>query len=401
MFWWGNQTRNERTQQILDMFMEANPGVTIDGQFADGTDYWTRLATLSAGGVIPDVIQMEYEFISQYHDNGSLLDLTPYVDSGVIDLSNVSETIIIPGQFGDKYFGVANGINAFSLLYNKTLLDEAGIKVNDNMTLEEFKDICREVYEKTGYKTDLSYGAATSTSFLEYLLRAHDIQLFGDGAFGVNSAEDFEEFFTLFEIGIQEGWHVDPSVYAERQLAAVEQSCLVYGSNPANRSWCGFHASNQITAMQAAAHDGVEIALTVLPSTNVAVSNFLRPAQFFCISADSQYPDTAAALINFITNSVECNEVLLAERGIPVSAVVAEAILPKLSVENQKATAYITDVVTPNSTAINPPPSSAAAEIRDLIASILERLLYQEITAQEAAAQFYEQGNAIMAENAE
>lgn len=32
--WWGNQTRNERTQQVLDAYGEAN-GISFDGQFAE------------------------------------------------------------------------------------------------------------------------------------------------------------------------------------------------------------------------------------------------------------------------------------------------------------------------------------------------------------------------------
>ena len=28
--WWGNQLRNDRTQEVLDMYSAANPGVTFD-----------------------------------------------------------------------------------------------------------------------------------------------------------------------------------------------------------------------------------------------------------------------------------------------------------------------------------------------------------------------------------
>ncbi len=57
MAWWGNQTRNERTQTILDMYSEENPGVTIDGQFSEFNDYWNKLATAAADGddLIEDV----------------------------------------------------------------------------------------------------------------------------------------------------------------------------------------------------------------------------------------------------------------------------------------------------------------------------------------------------------
>ena len=40
--WWGNQTRNERTQAALDLYSEQNPGVTFDTQPAEWNDYWTK-----------------------------------------------------------------------------------------------------------------------------------------------------------------------------------------------------------------------------------------------------------------------------------------------------------------------------------------------------------------------
>ena len=51
--WWGNQTRNERTQAALDLYSEQNPGVTFDTQPAEWNDYWTKLSTLAAGIPFP------------------------------------------------------------------------------------------------------------------------------------------------------------------------------------------------------------------------------------------------------------------------------------------------------------------------------------------------------------
>ena len=79
--WWGNQTRNERTQQVLDAYGEAN-GISFDGQFAEWSDYWNKLATASAGHTLPDVVQMDYSYLQQYVSNGLLVDLTPYVEDG-------------------------------------------------------------------------------------------------------------------------------------------------------------------------------------------------------------------------------------------------------------------------------------------------------------------------------
>lgn len=65
MAWWGNQVRNERTQQVLDLYAEQNPGITIEGQFSEFNDYWNKLATAAAGHAMPDIVQMDYKYLEQ------------------------------------------------------------------------------------------------------------------------------------------------------------------------------------------------------------------------------------------------------------------------------------------------------------------------------------------------
>lgn len=396
VFWWGSQLRNERTQQILDMYAEEHPYITFDGQFSD--DYWTRMATLAAGHTLPDVVQMVYGYLPQYAEEGTLVDLTPYIEDGTIDLTNVSDSVVETGRIGDGIYAICNGVNASALFYNKTILDEAGIEIHDYMTVEEFEDICRQVYEKTGYKSSLSYGGYTSEYFLQYLLRAEGKQLYGDGALGVESAEELQPFFQIYEDGIKEGWHLDPSLYVERTRGQVQEDPMVYGSSPENMSWCGFYASNQLVAMQSAAPEGMDIALTTFPTSDAKASLWLNPSQFFCVSSDSENPDEAAALINYITNSVDCNNVLLGERGVPISNVVAEAIAEKQSADDQEVIDYINNVVTPNCSPIDPPNPASSSEVFALLDALTEKVMYGELTAQEAAEQFFEQANAILAE---
>ena len=72
MFWWGNQVRNERTQAALDLYSETN-GVKLDGQFAEWSDYWNKLATSAAGHAMPDVVQMDYMYLNQYASSNLLV----------------------------------------------------------------------------------------------------------------------------------------------------------------------------------------------------------------------------------------------------------------------------------------------------------------------------------------
>lgn len=84
--------------------------------------------------------------------NEQLLDLNPYIESGALDVSNISDDVLAMGEIGDGNYGIAAGLNAGCLLYNKTLLDENGITLKDNMTLDEFIEVAKEVTEKTGYR---------------------------------------------------------------------------------------------------------------------------------------------------------------------------------------------------------------------------------------------------------
>ncbi len=390
--WWGNQTRNERTQAALDLYSEQNAGVTFDPQMNAWSDYWAALATASAGGSLPDVIQMDYQYLSQYVDNNLLVDLTPYMQNGTLDMSKVNEGIVGSGSKGEGVYAVCLGVNAPALLYNKTLLDANGITVKDNMTMDEFFAVCKEVYEKTGYKTNIGYG---TDNVFNYVLRGLGHSLFTDGKLSA-TLEDAEYFFGLYEKGIKEGWHVNSSIFAEVTVGSVEQDPMIYGSDPANMSWCAFFWSNQMTAMQNAAPEGVEIGITTWPSADPVASNYLKPSQFFSVSAQGSQQEEAVKVVNFFLNSIECNNILLAERGIPAASDVADAVAPKLDANNQKVIAFINNVVSPNSSAVPAADPTASAEVYAMVDELVEQLCYGAISASDAAAYFMEEATAIM-----
>ncbi len=392
--WWGNQTRNERTQQVLDLYSSANEGITFDGQFAEWADYWTKLATASAGHTLPDIIQMDYSYLEQYVSNGLLVDLTPYIEDGTIDVSNISDNALDPGRVGDGLYAINAGVNVPTVVYNKTLLDENGITINDNMTLEEFYAVCRDVYEKTGYKTDVFYG--NGADYLGYVMRGEGTHLYGEDGKLQATEDELKKFFDIYETGMAEGWMCDPSIYAERTIGTPEQMPLVYGSSPATMSWYSFTWSNSLASLRNAAPEGVELAITTWPSANPTASNYLKPSMFFCITTDSANPDESAAFINYWTNDVEANKILLGERGIPISSAVADGISELMDANQQDAADFINNVVTPNSSTIDAPMPEGAAEVTQMVNQLVEKVCYGEVTAAEAANQLYTQGSAAL-----
>ena len=392
--WWGNQPRNEATQKAIDLFNQQNPEIKVGTQFFLWDDYWNKMATSAAGKSLPDIIQMDYSYISQYAGKEQLLDLTPYIKDGSLDTSNISENVMAMGKIGDGVYGIASGVNSPTLFYNKTVTDQAGVTIKDNMTLEEFIEIAKQVKEKTGYYANL---VDNYSLYYDQFTRAREIPIVGQ-ELGAKSAEDYIPYFQLEKEAIDEGWQLPPDIASAG--TGLEQDPMVYGSSPETMSWCKINGSNLLSAYQNAAPEGTEISLTTVPSEDIKKSNYLKPSMLFSISAKTQHPKEAVKLLNYMINSSDFYNIMFADRGIPANSKVAEEIMPKLSKEDQAVTNYINKVITPNCTPIAPPNADGYNEQADLLRKIDQKVQYKEMTPEEAAKEYFTKGNEIFAEAA-
>ena len=378
MAWWGNQVRNERTQQALDLYKELE-GVSVEGQFNQWNDYWQKLATDAAGGSLPDVLQMDYSYIDQYVNSNQLLDLTPYIESGALDVSNIPDNVVDMGRIGDGVYRIPSGVTGSCIFYNKTACEEAGVDIHQNMTLDEFIAAAKTMKEKTGLRVRLEQGGQYLTDWL----RGRGTP-FTEAKLPVGE-EELASYFQILTDGINDGWHMTPDLMT---ATGTEDDPLVYGSSPETMAWAVTSgSSNMLTGYQSAAPEGVEIALLTWPTENTTKSNYLKPSMYFSVSANTKNPDAAVALLNYLINSEECNDILLGERGVPASTAIAESIKSKLSETDQKAMDYVTEIITPNCSPIDPPNPEGWSEFSDTLSKLQESVGYGEVTPEDAAKQ--------------
>ncbi|MCM1543025.1 MAG: ABC transporter substrate-binding protein [Blautia sp.] len=394
--WWGSTVRGERTQAAFDLYHSNNPGVTFASEAVEWSDYWNQLEARAGSDSLPDIVQIDYSFLERSVNNGMLVELTPYLADGTLDLSGVDPGLISAGSVNGRIYAICGGVNVPALMYNKTLTDQIGIEIKDNMTLEDFYAVAKEIYEKSGVKTDMPYDMAYN--FLPYILRAQDItKLYNSASLNVGAADVFQEYFSIYETGRTEGWIIGNDVHANLTDVSVEQSPLVYYTTPETQSWCGFFWSNQLTAMTQAAPEGMEIGITTWPSQEPAKSDFLKPAQFYAVTTDAGEDEAAAVrAVNYLLNSKPANELMLGERGVPASSVIADAISPLMDENGQMITTFINDVVSPNSSNISPSDPEAATAVYQYADELIRRILDGELTATEAAQELFDQGNQIM-----
>ena len=88
--------------------------------------------------------------------------------------------------------------------------------------------------------------------------------------------------------------------------------------------------------MQEAAPDGIELEYATSQVKNPKQANYLHPRSLFSVASGSANKEEAVKVLNYLTNDIGCNNVLLAERGIPAPVNVAEGIADKLPEGSQK-----------------------------------------------------------------
>ena len=378
-------------QALADGYMESHPNVTIEMTDLGSTDYMTQLATQLAGGN-GELDVLSIKDIPGYSNLIGMLE--PLSGKLTTDESKFNGVLEQLTAEDGNYYAVPFRSDFWVVYYNKDIFDQAGVEYPTNdMTMADFDAKIREVYEKTGYKTDVFYG--NGADYCAYVLRGEGGHLYNGSEIGATE-EQIEAFFDIYETGIAEGWACDPAIYAERTIGTPEQMPLVYGSSPSTMSWCSFTWSNALSALQNAAGDNFTIEMTTWPSKDPKTSDYLKPSMFFCITADSTQPGEAAKLLNYWTNDVDANKTLLGERGIPVSSETANGIKDLLDTSSQKAVDFVNNVVTPNSTPIDAPSPEGSAEVIQQVNQLVEKVCYGELTAKEAAAQLLSAGNAAL-----
>ena len=386
--WWGNQVRDEVTKNAADYFTENYPNITFNLNAQSWNNYWALMSTYAANNDLPDVMQQDYAYIEQWVEAGDLLDLTPYVESGALDLSTMPESVIATGKVGDGLYAVCCAVNAPAMLYNKTLTDSLGIEVPMNITWDQYVEISKKIYAETGIGA--IYGDGNSENPLTYYARSLGYTALWDENGLLPTAEEMAGYYQRLITGVAEGWMYDTDKLAGVNTADLAQYPLVYGASNEVRAWNALCFSNQVAAYTAAANaDGIELGFSTWPSIDPVKSNYMKPGQFFAVTTDAENPDLAVAFLNYLLNDVQGNILLRAERGVPPCTATAAAIADEVGKADPTYPASVDylAIVGENCSPIFPPlPSYAGTAQTEVIQMLAEECLLKgtSMTAEEA-----------------
>ena len=392
VLWWGSQTRHEQTTAMLEKFEELNPDIDVVMDYSDWDGYWTKLPAQVAGGQTPDVFQMDYAYLAQYVENGVLADLTPYIEDGSLDMSNVEQSILDSGSVDGKTYAISTGTNAPVMLYRKDITDELGLELPMDPTLTEYMDVAKAVYEATGLRDTFITGCTAAN--LNFYLRNYGMNFYNDAGDGLGF-DDPQYLVDMWQLALDaqnEGWGMKPG----------EETATTAFDSMVNDAWSRQQNSNELQAYRDAT--GMDISMVMIPTTEDATTpnSYLKPAMFWCVGADSDVKEAAIRFIDFFTNNEACYDIVGIERAVPISSAMREYVAPTLDEVGQEVVEFIDYVSQPDkaSPIMNPDPS-ASTEVEELMDQYSEQVRYGEITdLATTAQQFMDEANQILADAA-
>ncbi len=387
--WWGNPTRDENTKQVVEAFKEVDDSISVSLEPGEWSGYWDKLATQTAGGDTPDVIQMDEKYIAEYGGRGALLNLA---DAG-LDTSEFVEGSVEVGELPEEGLVAINaGLNAATFLVNPALFEEAGVDLPDDTTWtwDDLIDIAVQITENTPDGTWGMSQIGTVQALFQVWVRQKGQDQYKDGGPGFDAATATS--LLEFAQRIQEtGAGPGASVSVEDAAQSLDQSLFATGKLAMTVAW-----SNQVVAHDAAVEGGIIVMRPPSMTGSAADAQlWYKASMYWSISSATANPEAALKLVDFLVNSPEAGKILSVERGVPGNLEVREAIVPDLDESNMMAVDYLDAI----ESELGPAPEitpQGGGEFENILKRAGEDVLFGNITAEEGGKRLVDELTAAL-----
>jgi multiple sugar transport system substrate-binding protein len=387
--WWGGQSRHDATLKVIQLYQQKNPNVKFEPEYASFDDYWKKLAPQAAANDLPDIIQMDDGYISQYGGRGQLEDLRPYMDKGTLDKTSISPGYLKIGELDGKQYQITLGVNALGAVVDAEMLKKAGATVPTNAwTWDDMEAIGQKLVASGKRLSD----RVNPSIWFPYYLRSMGSPMYNpDGAsLGYTDDKLFIDYFKRHQKWYEAGYVLSLDKLAQKKFTPEDDE-MVMGNAATYLSW-----SNQYVAWSQAAKRPLE--LIAYPGPNGNKGLFLKSSQGLSLTKNSKNKDEAIKFINFVINDIEAQKIIKGERGVPINSKVQEALKPILTPEEKKVFDYVA-WAEKNSSPNDPPVPVGSVEVFKLLTDTVDQILYKKVSVEDGAVKFRKEANAILAKN--
>jgi len=313
--WWGNDKRHQATIAAIDHYMEITPNVEIEAEYR-GKSEREKVATELAGGTVADIVQLNPPWMGDFTTSGDFfVDLGQY--KSVLDTSGFAQQFMKDyGVYNGKLIALPTGLNARTIIINKTLAEKMGLPtdINTKYTWEDLYTFGKEVNKKDSSKYCINADTVDMTEFvlLPYLVQKTGNQLIKD---------DYTRGFTPEEL--KEALEYIARLYRDKVVQGVQEGNVFLHSIWTNPKWINgdmvleFSWTSLYGAVTGENKD--EMTVFSLPVMDGAKNTglIIVPSQLLAISNKSENPEAAAKFLNYFFNDLEAGKLLKDVRSIP------------------------------------------------------------------------------------
>lgn len=390
LLFWGGQDRADRTYAVSDLFTAEN-GTPMAPEFLSWNDYWPKLATQTAGGNAPDIVQMDYRYIVEYATRDAIAPLDDYV-GGALKLADFDADQLEGGKVDGKLYGISLGANSVAMLVNTAAFEEVGIDQPTNAwtydNLMEIGEAFNSANIRGGMKAiaDGSYSEPTLQNWLRQ--KGKDLYT-ADGKLAFDE-DDAIEWYTMWNKLRDEGVCVSAEDQA-LDTGPLESTMLVLGKAallPSN--------SNQLVAFQGLMQDKLNMVGFPRIAPGVGGGHYRKPSMFFSVGGSSSSKEKAAEFLNFFISNPEAAKVLGVERGIPCLPETRAVVAPTLDEQSQLALNFVSNLGDLLGALPPPPPPSAGEIDASLIRTLGQEVGFGAKSAEEAGRELISGANDIL-----
>ena len=381
--WWGGDDRHEATLAALKLWEQKYPDIKIIPEYG-GWDGWTeKVSSQISGSTAPDVMQINYDWlVSLSPDGDGFYDLGLLTDR--LDLSVFDDELLSFGRMDGKLNAVTVSVSGRGLFFNSDTFSKCNVSYPE--TWSDLFELGDKMNAKGYYPLDLDIqSGGTAWYFAVVYVQQNTgrefVTMNGELGFTEEDIRMALDFYKKLEDS-----HVIRTVKEridEDGSSALYQSpSFIDGHVGGVLEW-----GSSIGKYDMVLPEGVLESGPFLTDDNGNSGGWMiKPSVLYAISKDTEYPDEAAAFMDFMLSDPDCAAVLGTSRGIPASMRAEETLeasgkLSGLAYDNDEMLSKL-DVVTVS-------PYMELPRIKELCNTAIEKVSYGKSDTAKAAKELY------------
>jgi multiple sugar transport system substrate-binding protein len=327
--WWGGQLRNQKTDDILKLFEQENPGVTVVREAADFNPHWEKLTIQSAGGNQPCTIQMQTRWLATFAKPNILMPLDDLLAQGVFNIEGIPQSVMdgSRGTDGNLYM-IPSGVFIFALMLNQSMAENAAAAgvapLPDPYTWNQLAEYARAVKPTLPEGVNAIHNMGRETDAFVTWVQSQGEKLF-EGTTVTISPETVVAWFNYWEALRKDG------ITDNAEEMVSDNGSLIEESNIANgRTFITNRPPNRLASMQGAMDKvlpGSKLDIMPYPTAEDGTTGMDLGSNGIAIGANcpAELLPASVAWVNFFTQDDRAAQIYQSDNGVVAVDRLAEA----------------------------------------------------------------------------